>query len=44
MYDFDFGLGLNELIKEKKYNISNNLALTSGYFKTFWLSAFNDFT
>ena len=25
MYDFDFGSGQNELVKEKKYNISINL-------------------
>ena len=33
MYDFDCGSGLNEPVKEKKYNISNKLALVSGYFQ-----------
>ena len=35
MYDFDFGSGLNESVKEKNHNISNKLSLTSGYLKTF---------
>ena len=35
MYDFDFGSGLNEPVTEKKYNISNESALISGYFKIF---------
>ena len=42
MYDFDFGSELNEPVKEKRYSISNKLALTSWYFKTFRLLAFND--
>ena len=44
MYDFDFGSGLNEPVTEKTYNISNKLALMSGYFKTFDFLAFNEFT